>query len=81
TWNFVLWGAWHGLGLFIQNRYSDWVRPRVARWDDQPRLQQGLSILNVVVTFHFVALGWIWFALPQVSLSCQVFARLFGWGS
>lgn len=80
TWNFVLWGAWHGLGLFIQNRYSDWVRPRVAHWEDKPRLQQGLNILNVVLTFNFVALGWIWFALPQVSLSLHVFAQLFGWG-
>jgi len=81
TWNFVLWGFWHGLGLFLQNRYSDWVKPRLTRWEDRPRIQTGLKILNVLVTFHFVALGWIWFALPQVSLSLQVFTRLFGIGN
>lgn len=80
TWNFVLWGVWHGLGLFVHNRYSDWVRPRLAGWGDRPHIQQGLNVLNVLVTFHFVALGWVWFALPQVSSSLQVFARLFGIG-
>jgi D-alanyl-lipoteichoic acid acyltransferase DltB (MBOAT superfamily) len=78
TWNFVLWGVWHGLGLFVHNRYSDWVKPRMARWGDRLRLQQAINVLNVLVTFNFVALGWIWFALPQVSLSLQVFTRLFG---
>jgi D-alanyl-lipoteichoic acid acyltransferase DltB (MBOAT superfamily) len=80
TWNFVLWGIWHGLGLFVHNRYSDWVKPRMARWGDRPRLQQAMNVLNVLVTFNFVALGWVWFALPQVSSSLQVFARLFGIG-
>ena len=80
TWNFVAWGVWHGLGLFVQNRYSEWVKPRLSGWENRPRLQWGLNILNVLVTFHFVALGWIWFALPQVSLSLQVFTRLIGVG-
>ncbi|MBE0685728.1 MAG: hypothetical protein IH585_06980 [Anaerolineaceae bacterium] len=80
TWNFVLWGVWHGLGLFVQNRYSEWVKPRMTHWVDRPRLQQVMNVLNVLVTFNFVALGWVWFALPQVSSSLQVFARLFGIG-
>ena len=80
TINFVIWGVWHGLGLFVQNRYSEWVKPRLSGLENRPRLQSGLNVLNVLVTFHFVALGWIWFALPQVSLSLQVFTRLIGIG-
>jgi D-alanyl-lipoteichoic acid acyltransferase DltB (MBOAT superfamily) len=80
TWNFVLWGAWHGLGLFVQNRYSDWVRLHLIRLENRPRWQQGLKVFNIVLTFHFVALGWVWFALPQVSSSLQVFTGLFGLG-
>ena len=81
TWNFVLWGAWHGLGLFVQNRYSDWVSPRMSQWQDRSRIQRTMNVLNVLVTFNFVALGWVWFALPQVSLSTQVFSRLLGIGN
>ena len=78
TWNFVLWGIWHGLGLFIHNRFSDWMKPRQSAIAGHPKLQKGLNIFNTVFTFHFVALGWIWFALPRPSLSVDVFARLFG---
>lgn len=57
TWNFILWGAWHGLGLFIQNRWSDFAKTRVNTTD--PRLQKALQIGGVLFTFHFVALGWV----------------------
>ncbi|MAT44981.1 MAG: hypothetical protein CL609_21825 [Anaerolineaceae bacterium] len=78
TWNFVLWGLWHGLGLFVQNRFSDWVKPRLAQLQDKPRLQNFLNGFNTVLTFHFVALGWVWFALPQVGLSWQVILSSLG---
>ena len=78
TWNFVLWGLWHGLGLFVQNRYADWVRPRLSWLEARPRLGQAVGVLNVLMTFHFVALGWVWFALPTVPLSLGVFKVLFG---
>lgn len=78
SWNFVLWGLWHGLGLFVHNRFSDWIKPRSATWQIDPRLQPWLNGFNILLTFNFVALGWVWFALPNVTLSLQVFAHLFG---
>jgi D-alanyl-lipoteichoic acid acyltransferase DltB (MBOAT superfamily) len=78
TWNFVLWGAWHGLGLFVQNRYSEWVRPRLPDLAARPALKQGLAVAGGLLTFHYVALGWVWFALPSTGLSWQVFLKLFG---
>jgi D-alanyl-lipoteichoic acid acyltransferase DltB (MBOAT superfamily) len=78
TWNFVLWGAWHGLGLFVQNRYSEWARPRLPDLSARPALKQGLAVAGGLLTFHYVALGWVWFALPSAGLSWQVFLKLFG---
>ena len=78
TWNFVLWGAWHGLGLFVQNRYSEWARPRLPDLAARPVLKQGLAVAGGLLTFHYVALGWVWFALPSAGLSWQVFLKLFG---
>jgi D-alanyl-lipoteichoic acid acyltransferase DltB (MBOAT superfamily) len=31
-----------------------------------------------LLTFHYVVLGWVWFALPQINLSLHVFYKLFG---
>ncbi len=78
TFNFVLWGLWHGLGTFAQNRYSEWARPQLAGLAGRPRLSAVVNAGSVLLTFHFVALGWVWFALPSVGLSWQVLLRLFG---
>jgi len=75
TVNFILWGAWHGLGLFLQNRWSDFAKTRFNM--NNPRLQTALQFGGTLLTFHFVALGWVFFALSDPSLSWQVFMKLF----
>ena len=76
TANFVLWGLWHGLGLFLQNRWSDFARTRIAA--NNPQHRSALQAGGILLTFHFVALGWVFFALSSPSLSGTVFRKLFG---
>ena len=77
TWNFLVWGFWHGIGLFIQSRWSEWSKPTVDKltgssvW--KSRVIKGAG---AIVTFHFVALGWVWFALPEIRDSLLVFRTL-----
>ena len=78
TWNFTLWGLWHGLGLFIHNRWSDLTRVRATAWATTPLRQNLLSVSGVIVTFNFVALGWIFFALSSPAASWNVFLKLLG---
>lgn len=78
TWNFVLWGVWHGLGIFVQNRYSDWAKPLAARLEERPRLKALAQGGGVILTFHFVSLGWVWFALPTAADALRVFRVLLG---
>ena len=78
TWNFALWGLWHGVGLFIHNRWSDMTKVRAGEWATTPFRKNILNISGVVITFNFVALGWIFFALSSTSTSMQVFLMLFG---
>ncbi len=78
TINFIFWGLWHGLGLFLQNRWSDFIRRRYPDLGQNIRLQPALHISGILLTFHFVALGWVFFALSDPSLSWLVFRKLFG---
>jgi D-alanyl-lipoteichoic acid acyltransferase DltB (MBOAT superfamily) len=76
TWNFVIWGVWHGLGQFLQNRFSDWAKrniPVQTGWRGR-----GVQAANWLLTFHYVALGWVWFALPTPELALRVMSLLFG---
>ncbi|RJP49336.1 MAG: MBOAT family protein [Anaerolineaceae bacterium] len=78
TVNFVIWGIWQGLGLFIHNRWSDATRARVGEWASTTLRQNMLNVLGILLTFHFVALSWVWFVLPAPALAVQFFARLIG---
>jgi D-alanyl-lipoteichoic acid acyltransferase DltB (MBOAT superfamily) len=78
TWNFVIWGLWQGAGLFVQNRWSGWVAPYLAHLNNRPRLKTLYNAASVVLTFHYIALGWVWFALPEPAAALAVLSRLFG---
>lgn len=80
TVNFVLWGLWHGLGLFAQNRWTDLTRGWWAAREISPAGQRGWQIASTVFTFHYVALGWVFFVLPTPQMAGMVLARLFGAG-
>jgi len=77
TLNFIAWGVWHALGLFVHNRWADWSKTR--GWAETSGAWGLLrQVGSIIVTFHFVALGWIWFALPSLDLSVLTFRRLVG---
>lgn len=78
AWNFVIWGLWHGLGLFIHNRWADFSKPRATMLDPYPVLKRLAAWGGVLLTFHYVALGWLWFVLPDVNTGARVFLNLFG---
>ena len=73
--NFVIWGLWHGLGLFIHNRWGAWTRQRIH---PNALQQKVLSTLGVLLTFNFVSLGWVFFALPTPALAKEALLILFG---
>ncbi|TAK10817.1 MAG: MBOAT family protein [Anaerolineae bacterium] len=72
TLNFAIWGLWHGLGLFTHNRWADFAKGRL---NVSPQLA---AISGALLTFHFVALGWVWFALPDPGLAGRVLRLLAG---
>ena len=78
TVGFVLWGLWHGAGLFIQNRWSTYMKGRIPSWSQTLMGQRVLNITGVFLTFNFVSLGWLFFTLPTPARVWNVMAILFG---
>ncbi|MHB8894710.1 MAG: MBOAT family O-acyltransferase [Candidatus Geothermincolia bacterium] len=76
AWNFVLWGAYHGLLLMV---HRSWERP--GRGEGWPGLVRGLYRIGaVVVTLALTSYGWILFRADSAG---QILAMTsaFGWGS
>jgi D-alanyl-lipoteichoic acid acyltransferase DltB (MBOAT superfamily) len=78
TIGFVLWGLWHGIGLFLQNRWSDFVKNRMPVWGQTQTAQIILQFSNTFLTFNFVSLGWLFFMLSDPAQVWKTMAILFG---
>ncbi len=69
SWNFILWGCWHGFFLvieriFLLRLYKHLFRP-----------------LRILLTFFFVLLGWIIFTVKDIKIGFHYIAALFGAGN
>jgi D-alanyl-lipoteichoic acid acyltransferase DltB (MBOAT superfamily) len=78
TAGFALWGLWHGLGLFVQNRWSEFIRSRIPAWAQTEKVQKALNGFGVFVTFNYVALGWLFFSLSNPAVAWFAMKKLFG---
>jgi alginate O-acetyltransferase complex protein AlgI len=68
AWTFVLWGAFHGLGLCLEHALGRWWE-RVPVW------------LRWLVTFHLIVFGWILFRSQGLDVVGEFLSRLFTWGA
>jgi alginate O-acetyltransferase complex protein AlgI len=67
TFNFLLWGLYHGVGLIIYDVYRQAAtrrRARAKRDQTAPKLQFLKRTAFAALTFCFVSFGWILFVLP-----------------
>jgi alginate O-acetyltransferase complex protein AlgI len=78
NWNFAIWGAWHGLGLFLNNRWTDMIRSKGSTAELHPLLKRYLGLGSTFLTFNYVCLGWVWFALVTPAQSWNYLLKLFG---
>jgi D-alanyl-lipoteichoic acid acyltransferase DltB (MBOAT superfamily) len=78
TWNFAVWGAWHAMGLFIHNRWTDLQRKKNILGKGGGVIAQGRAIVSAFLTFNFVSLGWVWFSTPDIQIAWSTFLKLMG---
>jgi D-alanyl-lipoteichoic acid acyltransferase DltB (MBOAT superfamily) len=76
TLGFLLWGVWHGIGLFLQNRWSEWMRAHMPAWGATLWGANVLKYSGVFLTFHFVTLGWLFFFMPDPAMAWSVMLKL-----
>ncbi len=71
NWTFLIWGALHGVGQCVERV---WRTERPAWWRPMPRWA------GVLVTFHVVTLGWIFFRAESLGAAIVYLGRLFTGG-
>lgn len=64
AYNFVLWGAFHGLGLAVERAARRATTVRLPRW------------LSILLTFHVVCALWVFFRAETFGAALRVFGQL-----
>jgi alginate O-acetyltransferase complex protein AlgI len=80
SWNYFIWGVWHGLALFVHKQWSDRTRKWYRGLNDKPWQRRAWTFFSWFITFQYVVLGWVWFLMPTVKSAAVTLARLFGVG-
>jgi D-alanyl-lipoteichoic acid acyltransferase DltB (MBOAT superfamily) len=69
SWRFIIWGGLHGVAL----AFHKWIMERKPAFLDKIKWK-GWSVL---ITFHFVCFGWIFFRAPDMTAVGQMLVQIF----
>lgn len=72
SWNFILWGSLHGVGLVVHKVWMIVTGNRLNKITDN-RLFQVLSLL---LTFHFVCFTWVFFKAADLQTALAMINQI-----
>lgn len=72
-WNFIIWGGLHGLYLIVNHIW----RETVSRLGLRINRRLG-HVLGVLVTFHSVVVGWVFFRAADSKSALRILAGMYG---
>lgn len=70
SWTFVIWGLLHGVGVAVVH-----AARKMLRWTWLDRIPDWVGVL---LTFHFVAVAWVFFRAPGLARSADIFKAVIG---
>ena len=73
SWNFIIWGAIHGVGLGIHKRWMLLTDKSFAAFN-QSRIYK---IISGILTFHFVCFAWIFFKAEDLEITKTMIYQIF----
>ncbi len=69
SWNFVIWGAWHGLFLILDRIFLLKILEKAGKW------------LSVPFTYLVVLVGWVFFRVEDFSAAISYLEKMFSFTS
>jgi alginate O-acetyltransferase complex protein AlgI len=76
--HYIVWGLWHAIGLIFLSIKQKFFPSKVEKQSSSLFVVKCKNIINILITFHFAALGWILFRAPNMQDAKDYFIHLFG---
>lgn len=74
SWSFLVWGIYHGLALIIHREFG-LLKESIATLKALVDSRIGHA-LSVVLTFHFVCVGWVFFRVHDIGSAFSIIKRM-----
>ena len=65
SWNFIIWGAYHGLFLVLERSFLQRFYTRIGK------------LPSTIITFFIVVVGWVFFRVEKLSDALVYIKRMF----
>jgi len=78
SWNFVVWGVFHGLALIVHREFTAFVKS-VAAFKaiyENAVFAQFWRIFSLLLTFHAVCIGWVFFRIQDIGMAWTMVRRM-----
>ncbi len=78
SWNFVVWGVFHGLALIVHREFSMWKDSTIAlkSFLDQKVVAFIWRYFSIFLTFQAVCIGWVFFRIQDIGLAWVMVRRM-----
>lgn len=73
SWNFIIWGAIHGVGLGIHKIWMLLTDKSFAAFNQS----RTYKIISGILTFHFVCFAWIFFKAEDLEIAKEMIYQIF----
>ena len=73
--HFAVWGFYQGILLVLHKEYKTWS-DKMA-WFYHLKQNQAYHLFSIILTFHAVCLGWVFFRADSLSSALLIIKRLF----
>ena len=74
SWNFVVWGIFHGLALVVHREFTSF-KESYAALDNFVKSKAG-NFLSVLLTFHAVCIGWVFFRVQDIGVAFDIVKKM-----
>jgi alginate O-acetyltransferase complex protein AlgI len=72
SWNFVVWGGLHGVGLAVHRAFSGRIKERVRHG-----VSPFITAVSWLATFVFVCTAWVFFRSPDFGTSWTIVQKMY----
>ena len=73
--HFVVWGAYQGIMLIAHKEIQ--VLMKNFAWWQQLVKTKAFHVFSIILTFHVVCIGWVFFRADNMNIATEVIRRLF----